>query len=111
MGFVVSHHFPSARKDRAHRVFGYFKQTRFVINRLFPNTRLGAEIMTILSGFNFPVLDAVIHNRTEYAKSARNGLTALETDPTGLACREVRALADEVSIILTKNKGAIRAAV
>jgi chromosome partitioning protein len=86
-------------------------QTRFVINRLFPNTMLGAEIMTILSSFNFPVLDAVIHNRTEYAKSARNGLTALETDPTGSACREVRALADEVSTILTKNKGAIRAAV
>ena len=74
-------------------------ETRVLINRLFPNTKLGGEIADILSGFNIPVLDTIIHNRTEYAKAARNGQTPLETDPTGLAAREVQALAVEVSTI------------
>jgi chromosome partitioning protein len=79
-------------------------ETRFVINRLFPNTKLGAEIMDILSGFQIPVMNTVIHNRTEYAKAARVGQTALETDPHGPAAREVRALADETTAILTGTK-------
>jgi chromosome partitioning protein len=79
-------------------------QTWFLINRLFPNTKLGTEIMDILSGFNIPVLDTVIHNRTEYAKAARLGQTALETEPNGPAAREVQALADEVGAILAGKK-------
>ncbi len=79
-------------------------ETRFLINRLFPNTKLGSEITDILSGFEIPVLDTVIHNRTEYAKAARNGQTPLETDPTGPAAREVKALAAEVSAIFTAHK-------
>ena len=75
-------------------------KTRFLINRLFPNTMLGAEIADALASFEIPVLDSVIRNRTEYAKAARSGLTALETDPQGPAAVEVRALTAEVARIL-----------
>lgn len=79
-------------------------QSRFLINRLFPNTKLGAEITDILNDFHIPVLDTVIHNRTEYAKAARNGLTALETDPNGPATREIKVLAAEISTIFTAKQ-------
>jgi len=85
-------------------------ETRFLINRLFPNTKLGSEITDILSGFEIPVLDTVIHNRTEYAKAARNGQTPLETDPAGPVAREVKALAAEVSAIFTAHKERIHVA-
>jgi cellulose biosynthesis protein BcsQ len=42
------------------------------------------------------VLENAIRNRTEYAKAARAGLTALETEPSGQAAREVRAVVEEV---------------
>jgi chromosome partitioning protein len=82
--------------------------TRFVINRLFPNTRLGTEISPILASFNFPVLETVVHNRTEYAKAARDGLVALETNPGSPATREIKLLAQEVSTLTTEP---LRAAV
>lgn len=75
-------------------------KTRFVINRLFPNTMLGAEVKDALSGFEIPTLTTAIRNRTEYAKAAKNGLTALETDPSGMAAQEIRALMEEVFVLL-----------
>lgn len=75
-------------------------ETRFLINRLFPNTMLGAEVKEALASFDVPVLASTIRNRTEYAKAARAGLTALETEPSGQAAREIRAVVDEVSTLL-----------
>jgi chromosome partitioning protein len=77
--------------------------TRFVINRLFLNTTLGTEIITALADFPFPALETAIRNRQEYAKSARNGLTALETDPNGPAATEIRALATEILAALDQS--------
>jgi cellulose biosynthesis protein BcsQ len=45
-------------------------------------------------------MQSIIRNRTEYAKSAKNGLTALETDPGGSAAREVRELVSELRGLL-----------
>ncbi len=75
-------------------------QTRFLINRLFPNTMLGAEIEEALASFDVPVLASAIRNRTEYAKAARGGLTALETEPHGQAAREIRAVVEEFTALL-----------
>jgi chromosome partitioning protein len=75
-------------------------ETRFVINRLFPNTMLGAEVKEALGSFDVEVLANAIRNRTEYAKAARAGLTALETEPNGQASREVRAVVEEISALL-----------
>jgi chromosome partitioning protein len=77
--------------------------TRFVINRLFLNTTLGTEIVAALADFPFPALDTTIRNRQEYAKSARNGLTALETEPNGPAAFEIRALTGEIMAALKQS--------
>lgn len=76
------------------------QQTRFVINRQFPNTTLGAEVKEALASFNVPMLKTVIRNRTEYAKAAKNGLTALETEPNGPAAREIAALVQELCALI-----------
>jgi chromosome partitioning protein len=76
------------------------QQTRFVINRLFPNTTLGAEVKEALAAFNVPMMTTVIRNRTEYAKAAKNGLTALETDPNGPAAQEIYALVQELMALV-----------
>lgn len=78
------------------------QQTRFVINRLFPNTTLGAEVKEALASFEVPMLESVVRNRTEYAKAAKHGLTALETEPHGQAAQEINALTEEV-VTLTAN--------
>ena len=44
-------------------------ETRFLVNRLFPNTMLGAEVKDALTSFDIQVLDSAIRNRTEYALS------------------------------------------
>ncbi|MBL8240534.1 MAG: AAA family ATPase [Bryobacterales bacterium] len=79
-------------------------ETRFLINRLFPNTMLGAEIQEALASFDVPVLANAIRNRTEYAKAARAGLTALETEPYGQAAREIRAVVEEFTALLNGAK-------
>lgn len=79
-------------------------ETRFLVNRLFPNTMLGAEVKEALTSFDIPVLENAIRNRTEYAKAARVGMTALETEPSGQAAREVRAVVEEVSALLNGSK-------
>lgn len=78
-------------------------QSRFLINRLFPNTTLAGEVTSALSEFEMPMLDTVIHNRTEYAKSARLGLTALETEPNGQAANEIRKLTTEIQRVMEKT--------
>lgn len=74
--------------------------TRFVINRLFPNTTLGTEVQEALAGFNVTTLSTFVRNRTEYAKAARQGLTALETEPRGPAAHEINALVEEFTALL-----------
>ena len=57
--------------------------TWFLVNRLILNTTLGHEVLDELSKRSFPSFQTTIRNRQEYAKAARKGLTALETDPHG----------------------------
>ena len=84
---------------------------RFVINRLFVGTRLGAEVQDALRGFSIPVMNTVIHNRTEYAKSIRLGLTAMETKPSGPAARAAAALAEEIrTLLIPADKEVLNAA-
>jgi chromosome partitioning protein len=75
-------------------------KTRFLINRLFPNTTLGGEVKEALAAFDVPMMESAIRNRTEYAKAAKNGLTALETDPHGMAAQEINALTAELTALV-----------
>ena len=56
-------------------------RARFVVNRLFVGTKLGAEVGEALAELRVPALQTAIRNRTEYAKAVRNGRTAIETAP------------------------------
>jgi chromosome partitioning protein len=88
-------------------------KARFLINRLFPNTMLGAEVKEALATFDVPVLENAIRNRTEYAKAAKNGLTALETESHGLAAQEINALIAELTALIQnpRHKEKLRAVV
>jgi chromosome partitioning protein len=71
--------------------------TRFLVNRLIPGTTLGNEIQEELAKRLFLPFTTSIHNRTEYAKAARRGLTVQETDPRGLAAAEIKLWVDEIA--------------
>lgn len=78
---------------------------RFLVNRLFPKTVLANEVTDALAEFDMPIFNTIIHNRTEYAKSARIGMTALETKPGGVAAIEIRMLAKEIQVVLESAYG------
>ena len=77
--------------------------TRFLVNRLILNTTLGKEIQEELAKRPFSTFQTAIRNRTEYAKAARKGMTALETEPNGPAAEEIRAWKAEIVAILNQN--------
>lgn len=84
--------------------------TRFLINRLILNTTLGTEIQEELERRPFPTFRAAIRNRQEYAKAARLGMTALETDPKGQAAMEIRAWLTELQTLLAQDQRTERTA-
>jgi cellulose biosynthesis protein BcsQ len=56
-------------------------------------------VQEALAGFNVTTLNTIVRNRTEYAKAARLGLTALETEPRGPAAQEINALVEEFTTL------------
>ena len=77
--------------------------TRFLVNRLILNTTLGNEVLEELRKRPFPIFQMTIRNRQEYAKAARRGMTALETEPHGPAANEIRSWTAEIAAILDDN--------
>jgi chromosome partitioning protein len=82
--------------------------TRFVVNRLILNTTLGSEVIEELSKRAFPSFHTAIRNRQEYAKAARHGMTALETEPNGPAAEEIRAWTAEILAALNQPLSSIQ---
>lgn len=78
--------------------------TRFLVNRLFLNTTLGSEVLEELAKRPFGSFQTTIRNRQEYAKAARRGLTALETEPNGPAAQEIRAWSVEITEALGQRR-------
>jgi chromosome partitioning protein len=78
--------------------------TRFLVNRLILNTTLGNEVQEELGKRPFPTFQTTIRNRQEYAKAARRGMTALETDPHGPAADEIRAWTAEIIATLNHSQ-------
>jgi chromosome partitioning protein len=77
--------------------------TRFLVNRLILNTTLGNEVQEELGKRPFPSFHTAIRNRQEYAKAARHGMTALETEPHGPAADEIRAWTAETITVLNQS--------
>lgn len=64
----------------------------FVVSRAIKGTKIGAEIVDALNGYDLPVLDARITQRVSYPSTAASGTTVLDTEPDGDAAKECRAL-------------------
>ena len=81
-------------------------QARFVVNRLFVGTQLGAEVGEALAELPVPALRTAIRNRTEYAKAVREGRTAIETAPASAAAQDFRVLAEEIRTVMEEPRHA-----
>jgi chromosome partitioning protein len=68
----------------------------FAINRKIVNTAIGRDVTEALASFEFPVLKAHISQRIAFAESAATGQTVLETEPKGVAAKEVKAIVKEI---------------
>jgi chromosome partitioning protein len=71
-------------------------KSAFVINRKIVNTAIGRDVKQALAEFKLPVLKATISQRVNFAESAAQGQTVLETDPSSLASQEIKALMNEI---------------
>ncbi|RBH51454.1 peptide transporter [Pseudomonas sp. MWU13-2860] len=74
-------------------------QAAFVVSRAIKGTKVGAEVAEALAGYELPVLESRITQRVSYPGTAAIGTTVLDSEPTGDAAAEIRALANE-----SKNK-------
>ncbi|WP_257605411.1 ParA family partition ATPase [Pseudomonas sp. UMAB-40] len=72
----------------------------FLVNRAIGNSKLSKSIAKTLAGYGFPVLKSRLVSRTAHPNSQLTGQTPLDTQPNGLAARELRALRDEVLAML-----------
>lgn len=68
----------------------------FTINRKIANTAIGRDVTEALASYDVPVLKSAISQRVCFAESAGKGSTVLETDPKGLAAKEVAAMVNEI---------------
>ena len=67
-----------------------------VLNRVPPRARLTDEITAALGEFGAPLAAMRLGNRIAFAESIGKGRTVLETQPSGTASAEMRALAAEL---------------
>lgn len=68
----------------------------FVINRKIVNTAIGRDVSEALAEYNVPVLKSQISQRVGFAECAATGQTVLQTEPNGLASKEINSLVNEI---------------
>ena len=66
------------------------------INRKLVNTAIGRDVREALAGLEIPILDTDGSQRVGFAEAVAGGLTVLDTDPDGIAAREVISLVCEL---------------
>jgi chromosome partitioning protein len=71
-------------------------KTAFIVSRQITNTKLATESRQALLELGFPILNAFTSQRIAYAQSSSNGRTVLDTEPEGIAAKEIRALVKEI---------------
>ncbi len=71
-------------------------QAAFVVSRAIKGTRIGTEITEALIGYGLPILESRITQRVIYPGTAAAGTTVMDTEPSGDAAAEVRALMGEL---------------
>lgn len=68
----------------------------FQISRAKKGTNLAKEIRNVVKEYDLPLLDGNIHDRTIFAKSLSDGLTALDLEPEGVAAFEIIHLTKQI---------------
>jgi chromosome partitioning protein len=79
-------------------------KTVFIVNRKITNTALGHDVFTALENYPFPVLNTAVCQRVAFAESAALGQSVLETEPGGLAAREIESLTREVLEMMNNDQ-------
>ena len=82
-------------KEHIQKTNGTLKAA-FVVSRVIKGTKIGSEIIEILSNYEIQVLKTLITQRVIYPNSAAAGTTVLDQDPKGEAAEEIRALTNEI---------------
>lgn len=72
--------------------FGEKIPVKVVLNRLSSNSKLGQQIASELKG----LAQTTLGNRVLFASSLLEGRSVTEVDPSSLAAREIKALAEEI---------------
>lgn len=72
----------------------------FVVSRAIKGTKIGAEIVDALNGYDLPVLDARITQRVSYPSTAASGTTVLDSEPEGDAAKECKALVAAIKAMI-----------
>lgn len=81
---------------REARVFRPKLRAAFVVNRRVVRTVIGRDVNAALRQHEVSVLDSNVSQRVLFAECIATGQLARELDPTGVAAREIAALATEV---------------
>jgi len=68
----------------------------FAVNRKIVGTAIGRDVAEALASYPVLVLKAAISQRVSFAERAAAGQTVVETDPTGAAAQEIRAMVAEL---------------
>jgi chromosome partitioning protein len=68
----------------------------FLISRVITGTKIGKEVVDILTEYGLPVLKSTITQRVIFAVSASSGETALDVEPNSAASLEIKSLTNEV---------------
>ena len=76
------------------------KPTHIVMNRTRAGTRVGEDVARSVAGLGAKQLKSSLANRVIYAEALGRGLGVMEAKRSSPASNEVRALANEVSVIL-----------
>src|SRR5476651_1895592 len=89
------------------RVFKENLKAVIAINRKIVNTAIGRDVRDALASLELPILAADVSQRVGFAEAVASGQTFLDTDPDGLAAREVILLVREL-VTLDEQESELR---
>lgn len=78
------------------RIYKESLKAVIAINRKIVNTAIGRDVREALASLEVPILDADVSQRVGFAEAVASGQTVLDTDPDGIAAREVISLVREL---------------
>ncbi len=83
-------------KARQKTASGKQLKAAFVISRMIKNTQLSKKAANALLEYDLPVFNSYTCQRIIYAESAIDGLTVLDSTPSGIASREIKKIVKEL---------------